>query len=139
MIRPLAICVVRHSDRILVFESRDSVKDQTFYRPLGGGINFGEYGAATIVREMREEIGAEISTPRYLATLENVFTLNGRPHHELIQVYEAGLTDQRLYAADRLTVVEEDGTRLPAIWKKISDFRSGSAILYPDGLLDLLA
>jgi hypothetical protein len=53
MIRPIAICVVRKADSILVFEARDPVKDRVFYRPLGGGINFWEYGADAIVREMR--------------------------------------------------------------------------------------
>lgn len=138
MIRPIAICVVRNANSILVFEARDPAKDQVFYRPLGGGINFGEYGADAIVREMREEIGAEISTPRHLATLENVFTFNGQPRHELVQVYEARLLDAGYYSAATLTVREEDGTVLPAMWKDLGDFRTGAAILYPDGLLALL-
>jgi hypothetical protein len=40
-IRPIAICVFRHKDRILVAEGYDPVKKQTFYRPLGGVIEFG--------------------------------------------------------------------------------------------------
>jgi 8-oxo-dGTP pyrophosphatase MutT (NUDIX family) len=138
VIRPIAICVVRRDDRILVFESRDRVKDQTSYRPLGGGINFGERGADAIVREMREEINAEISRPVYLATLENIFTLNGEPHHEFVQVYEAHLLDERLYTAARLTVQEENGDIMPAMWKSLDEFRRGAATLYPDGLMELL-
>lgn len=42
-IRPLAICVFRHAGRILVAEGTDEVKGETFYRPLGGAIEFGEY------------------------------------------------------------------------------------------------
>lgn len=41
-IRPLAICVFRHQDRILVAEGYDPVKDEHFYRPLGGGNEFGD-------------------------------------------------------------------------------------------------
>ena len=37
-IRPLAICVFRNRGRILVNESHDPVKDEYFFRPLGGGI-----------------------------------------------------------------------------------------------------
>lgn len=138
MIRPIAICVVRRDDRILVFEARDRDKNQTFYRPLGGGINFGERGADAIMREMREEISAEISRPAYLGTLENIFTLNGSPHHEFVQVYEAHLLDERLYAAATLTVREENGDIMPAMWKPLDDFRRGEAILYPEGLMELL-
>ena len=138
MIRPIAICVIRKGDEILVFEARDSVNNETFYRPLGGGINFGEYSMDTVAREMLEEIGAQISPPRHLGILESVFVLDGVPRHELVQVYEASLLDKALYQVAAFTVHEEDGTTLPAMWKSLGDFRSGAAILYPDGLLALL-
>jgi len=138
MIRPIAICVVRKADSILVFESRDSVKNTTFYRPLGGGIDFGEYSIDTVAREMLEEIGAQISTPRHLGMIESVLVLNGVPRHELVQVYEASLVDKSLYQVASLTVREDDATTHPAIWKNVSDFRTGAAILYPEGLLALL-
>jgi len=37
MIRPVAICVFQHEGRILVFEGYGPKKQQSFYRPLGGG------------------------------------------------------------------------------------------------------
>jgi len=40
-IRPIAICAFLRNNRILVAEGFDPVKDETFYRPLGGGIEFG--------------------------------------------------------------------------------------------------
>ena len=91
MIRPIAICVIRKGDEILVFEARDN--KETFYRPLGGGINFGEHSKDTVAREMLEEIGAQISPPQYLGTLETIFVRNGVPGHQLVQVYEASLVD----------------------------------------------
>lgn len=138
MIRPIAICVIRNRNRILVFEAHDHVKHQTFYRPLGGGINFGEHAADAVARELREELGAAISAPKYLATLENIFTLNGQPRHELVWIYEASLLDAALYHEERLVAREEDGNTSPVSWMPIEDFRTGRAILYPDGLLDLL-
>jgi NADH pyrophosphatase NudC (nudix superfamily) len=59
-IRPLAICVFRKDGRILVAEGYDPVKDHTFYRPLGGAIEFGETSRQTVSRELMEEIGAEV-------------------------------------------------------------------------------
>jgi len=44
-IRSIAICVFRHKNHILVAEGYDPVKDEYFYRPLGGGIEFGETSA----------------------------------------------------------------------------------------------
>src|SRR6266568_4543117 len=47
-IRPLAICVFSHNGCILAAEGVDPLKDnQVFYRPLGGGIEFGEYAEQT--------------------------------------------------------------------------------------------
>lgn len=43
-IRPKAVGVFRRNDEILVFEGYDAVKDEVYYRPLGGAIEFGEYG-----------------------------------------------------------------------------------------------
>ena len=69
-IRALAICVFRHNGRILVAEGVDPCKGgQVFYRPLGGGIEFGEYAKQTLVRELREELDAEITALRFLRAL----------------------------------------------------------------------
>jgi hypothetical protein len=42
-IRPLAICVFSQNGKILVCEGYDATTSDTFYRPLGGGIEFGEH------------------------------------------------------------------------------------------------
>ena len=140
-IRPLAICVFRQHDRILVAEGYDPLKDETFYRPIGGGIHFGERGTDTIIREMREEISAEVTALRYLGTLENIFTFNGTPGHEIVLVYDGAFMDESLYEQERIVGVEDD----PALgafnccWKSLDFFRAGDAPpLYPHGLLELL-
>jgi 8-oxo-dGTP pyrophosphatase MutT (NUDIX family) len=137
-IRPLAIGIFRRDDRILVCEGYDPIKDQTFYRPLGGGIEFGERGAETVVRELREEIGAEMIHPRYLGTLENLFTYNGKPGHEIVLVFAGDLTDPALYERDAWIGHEDGGEEFRVVWKPLTDFAAGRALLYPDGLLELL-
>jgi NADH pyrophosphatase NudC (nudix superfamily) len=81
-IRPLALGIFLHEGKLLVFEGYNAVKDQTFYRPLGGGIEFGEYGVQAFIREIQEEIGAAVVNPRYLGLCENIFTLDGEVGHE---------------------------------------------------------
>jgi NADH pyrophosphatase NudC (nudix superfamily) len=61
----------------LVFESYDTHKDETFYRLLGGSIEFGEPSEQTMRRELYEEAGLELCDVRYLATTENVFPSSG--------------------------------------------------------------
>jgi 8-oxo-dGTP pyrophosphatase MutT (NUDIX family) len=136
-IRPIAICVLRDDDKLLVGEHCDSVKKETFYRPLGGAIEFGERGPECVVREVREEMEAEIKELNYLETIENIFVCNGRPGHEIVLVYEAKLVDSHLYEVESVRC-KENGDEFVAVWKPMQTFRAGEAPLYPEGLLDLL-
>jgi 8-oxo-dGTP pyrophosphatase MutT (NUDIX family) len=137
-IRPIAICVVRRDEFILVFEGHDPTKPETFYRPLGGGIDFGETGRETVARELREELGAEIGNIHYVGMLENIFMFGGKPKHEIVLVYEADLIDEAFYSLEERVGHESDGTPLQVMWKRIADFSDGGLVLYPDGLLALL-
>lgn len=138
-IRPLVICVFSHNGRILAVEGYDPVKHQIFYRPLGGGIEFGELSREALVREIREELDTAVTNLRYLATLENIFTFNGRPGHEIIQVYDGQFEDKTLYRRPVLKGREDNGQPFTAFWKSLSDFEGKNAPpLYPDGLLEML-
>lgn len=137
-IRPLAICIFSYNRSILVSEGYDSIKNQTFYRPLGGGIEFGETSAATLVREVREELDSEIGQLRYLGTLENIFIYNGQAGHEIVQVYDAQFIEPTLYRQPVVTGYEDDGSSFEAFWKPVADFKDKIHPLYPDGLFELL-
>ena len=138
-IRPLAICVFLNNNRILVAEGYDPIKQQTFYRPLGGGIEFGERSADTVRRELKEELNVEVGELRYLGTLENIFVFNGTPGHEIVQVYDGALVDSGLYEQAVIEGVEaEINESFNAVWKSLDEFGEGKSILYPDGLLELL-
>ena len=138
-IRPLAICVFRHGGRILVAEAYDPVKQETSYRPLGGGIEFGEFSEQTIHRELLEEIGADVCELKYLGTLENIFVFNGIAGHEIVQVYDGTLKDAGLYEQTVILGREVDiDETFRAVWKHVDEFGPGNSILYPTGLLDLL-
>jgi len=138
-IRPIAICVFRHKDRILVAEGYDPVKKQTFYRPLGGGIEFGEKSDQTVRRELLEEINAEVGELWYLGALENIFVFNGAPGHEIVMVYDGLLKDSGLYDLGVIKGEEtEIGESFQAVWKSLDEFGAEKSILYPTGLLEML-
>jgi len=137
-VRPLAICVFRNRDRILVNEGYDPIKKQTFYRPLGGGIEFGEKAEDTIRRELMEEIKVEVGEVRYLGTLENIFTFNGETGHEIIMIFDGALTESGLYEQAVIEGKEPNGEVFRAMWKSLDEFGEGKSILYPHDLLKLL-
>jgi 8-oxo-dGTP pyrophosphatase MutT (NUDIX family) len=139
-IRPLVICLFRHNGTILVSEEYDPSKDETFYRPLGGGIEFGEHSVEALHREIMEEIGAEVKDLVYLGTLENIFTFDGEPGHEIVQVYDGALVESELYEQTVISGYEaEVNLPMKVLWKPIDEFLPGKSILYPDGLLELLS
>lgn len=137
IVRPIALAIIRQDDRLLVFRGEDRLKPEVFYRPLGGGIEFGETAETAVRREIREEIGAELANVRLLGTVENLFTLNGGPGHEIALLFEAELEDRTMYGATFIDGVEADGTPMPVLWKSLADFEAGD-VLYPDGLLRIL-
>lgn len=134
-IRPIAICICRDGDRILVAEYCE--KGRLYYRPLGGAIEFGEHGDVTIQREFREEIHAELSEVRYLGLLEYIFTVEGLRAHQIVLVYDGRLSDVTLYEKETLQG-DELGQPFKVVWKRLDDFGPGKPPVYPDGLLGLL-
>ncbi len=139
-IRVIAIGILTNPRRpgLLVFEGLDSATGQRYCRPLGGGVEFGETGRAALTREMREELGVEITDARYLGMLENIFSVNGARGHEIVLVYATGLQDAALYAQEHFEGVEDDGSRHPVYWAAPDDIRAGRIRLVPDELLALL-
>ncbi len=139
-IRPLVLCIFRKAQQILVHESYDPIKGERFYRPLGGGIEFGEQSRDTAVREMKEELGAEICNLRYLGTIENIFSYNGNPGHEIVLLYEAGFVDSSIYEQESPPAQEIDGSSIKTVWLDLAGLESDDALpLYPDGLRELLS
>jgi 8-oxo-dGTP pyrophosphatase MutT (NUDIX family) len=136
-IRPLALGIVWRGDALLVCEYYDHVKDEAFYRPPGGGIDFGERSQEALRREFREELGVELSGMRYLVTLENIFTCDGQPGHEIVMLYEVTMANPAFYEQESFEVHEE-GELLTARWMLLHTFRTGGLPLYPDGLLEYL-
>lgn len=135
-IRPTALAVVRRGSDLLVTEAIDDVKEETFYRLLGGGIEFGEPAEQAVRREFREELDAELTGLSLLGVVENIFDYRGQPGHEIVFVFEGALADRGWYEREDLGKVLDTGQ--PVSWQPMARFVSGEAPLYPASLLRLL-
>lgn len=137
-IRPLAICVFRHNGKILVCEGDDTIKNETFYRPAGGGIEFQEKAEDALRREIKEETGEDITNIKLLGTVENIFYYEGKRGHEIIFIYDAEFVNKIVYERNVIKITEPVDGWCNAYWKSLDEFGDGKLKLYPDELKDML-
>jgi len=136
-IRVITLGLIQSGDRLFVSRNYDRVKQKTFYRALGGGVEFGESSQEALHREFREELQAALINLQYLGCLENRFVYNGQPGHELIQLYRCDFADRRFYHLEELTF-EDSNQSFTALWVDRHQFHSGDLWLVPEACLDYL-
>jgi hypothetical protein len=76
-----------------------------------------------------------------VATVENLFSYEGKAAHEIALVYECGLRDERLYSVDEWDAQETTSAGVvthQVAWRSVNSFGAGGDILYPEELLRLL-
>lgn len=135
-IRVKAVCVFGHMGRVLAIDGFDPTKQERFWVPVGGRVEFGESSEQAVIREVHEELDAEVTDVRLLGVLENLFTFDGDDGHEIVFVYDGRFVDDTLYETDLLIGIEAEAT-LTAYWVDPLLPDHGRP-LYPDGLADLL-
>lgn len=135
--RPVALGVIRVGDEVLVVRGHDRVKDETYFRPLGGTIEFGERAVDAVRRELREELGVGVTSSELLGVFENVFVVENRPGHEIDFVFDVSIRELDRLRSDAIVASEADGKAMTCMWMSLAEFRAG-ARLYPPGLLAVL-
>ncbi|MEI7832809.1 MAG: NUDIX domain-containing protein [bacterium] len=131
-----ALCLFRNGDSILVSDGYDSVKQESYCRPLGGSVEFGERAIDAVVREIREELGVEVHDVQLLGVLENLFTVDGEAGHQVMFVYDARFVDETLYTRTTLPFTEEGWASNEARWYNLT--APEATRLVPEGLRVLL-
>ena len=137
-IRVIALGLIRDGERIFRSEGYDPVKQETFYRALGGGVEFAETSRDALQREFQEEIQADLTNINYLGCIENLFTFNGRQGHEIIQLYQCDFADSKFYQLESLVFSESKNHKHRALWIDISRFKSGELKLVPEVFFEYL-
>lgn len=127
-IRPIVLGLAIKNNKLLVSEGYDHSKKQTFYRCLGGGIEFLEKSTVALKREFLEEININIIIKNFLGITENIFTYEGKNAHELVMYYNIDILDEDY---KEKYIVNDDNGQSKAIWIGIDEFKNGNKILYP--------
>ncbi|MFZ6678288.1 NUDIX hydrolase [Undibacterium sp. Tian12W] len=74
-----AAAIILNGDRVLLHK----IEGDAFWCVPGGRVDAGEQAAATVVREMQEELSEQVTCGKLLWTVENFFEYRQQKHHEL--------------------------------------------------------
>jgi len=136
--RAVSLCLIKREEQYLFVENYDEVIEVTYYRPVGGTIEFGEDSRRTVIREVKEEINADISEPELITVIENIYNYGADTGHDLNFIYKADIVDGSYYEQDVINGVEgEEGFQ--AVWIDLNSIiNDANKKLVPDGLMQIL-
>ncbi len=138
-LRVLALGVVVQHDHLLL----EPVLERgvvSGYRPLGGGVDFGERAADAVVREFREETGRAIEVVELIEVSENLFTHEGQPGHEIVFSFHVRFAPGGAPPdLSPVRYVEPGEPAREATWLPLAEVLGGMHTVYPDGFAEILA
>lgn len=135
-IRPIVLGIVKRGNKILVSEGYDKIKNETFYRSIGGGIEFLEDSKIALKREFKEELNIDIKVGKFLGINENIFVYNGKNAHELILFYDVSINEPDY--KEKYHIVD-DNCETDAMWIDIDKFKNKELKVYPEQVLEYLS
>ncbi len=112
---------------------RDSQGQIKGWRPPGGGIEFGESAEQAVVREIYEELSQPIICKQQVCVLENIFSHEGQPGHEVVFVFEVEFSDHSAYATEHYAYIDR-GIENDVVWISTAKFRDSTERLLPEHL-----
>ena len=138
-VRAVSIGLATRDEQLLSVEVLEDSGTLVGWRPPGGGVEFGETPRDALHRELREELGCDVSIEGSPWIFENIYEHVGTIGHEIVFAFRIRLLDPSLYERSRFKFFESEGTSHWAEWIDMSRFKSGEHTLFPGGLLERFA
>lgn len=127
--------IFQRGDEILVCRITNHDESLKGYRAPGGGIEFGEPSTQALIREMREEIGQEITILKPLGATESIFTYEGHPGHEIVMFYLAEFKNPEVYKQEKIPYAEPNREWDYMLW--LSPSKADKPV-FPNDIQDIL-
>ncbi len=135
-IKVKAMCLLVLNGHVIVADGstmKSSVRKmeaRSFYRLIGGSVEFDEVAEDAVRREVREELGTEIEDLKRVDTIENRFTYAGERGHEIIFLF-TGIPARKEWDVNVSFHIVEDTYEFDAVWVPIDTLLGGTTPLYP--------
>ncbi len=136
MPRSNSLVLIIENNKILLQKGEDLVSGLIFYRPIGGGIEFGETSLITAKRELIEEIGATLINEEFLDVIENIFDFNGNKFHEITFLFKGEIKEKELTKIEHVPILDKENKY--AEWIPISDIKDGKINILPEKSLKFI-
>lgn len=141
--RVKVMCLFNKNGKTLAAQCVDSrFEDGVFYRVLGGSLEMNETIEEGMRREIQEELDSEIENLKFIQVIENRFTYQGIPGHEIIFMYSGDLVRKELYEVEEFEVIDNphvpESYTFTVKWISFDDVLSGKKTLFPDAKSYLL-
>lgn len=137
-IRGKAIVIIRNADKFLFTVCLEREYQETFYIPVGGGIEFGERSIEAAAREALEETGQEVTNLQLLGITENIFRYNAKQEHEILFTYLAEFKNPDAYHQPLAAGLDCDGNTIELTWATLAEVEQRDVRVYPQDLLEIL-
>ena len=132
--RVAGICV--HDGKVLL--QTTTGEDRSFAFP-GGHVSFGETNAQTLIREFKEEIGADISVGDLKWVAEVFFPWGAKPCHQICLYYLVEIQNPELLEKEVFTGKEHlEGRNFDLEFHWVPMDRVGELEVYPTNTQELL-
>ena len=135
-------CVVHglvvYKTKVLVYSVEDQIRKKTFFRLIGGHIDFGEEASDALIREFKEEINEDIKIVEQLDVFENLFFYKEGKQHEFVSLFKIEFCNKKMYSKKDIIGNEGPDRCYKANWISIDEFKNKNKVLYPPNIVRYL-
>jgi len=138
VIQALAYCIVRRNHEVLLRRGEACGGDKSYFYPLGGIMQAGEYSWDAVRRHAKMALDSELHNLTFMGPSEFIGREGDHLLHQIIFLFEADLAEADCYHQPQIGGKGPD--RRPCLyrWQPLLAFQRKRNWLLPESLADMM-